>query len=98
MPTLEYHELAELPTLRAGHFANLKIDTRPSGGKMCVWVSRCTCKDGEREPVTVEVKDDTGNWRNLLDDVEDGRRLDVKLDAGRYAGFLVVVFRRGVKS
>jgi len=93
MPTLEYHELEAMPTLHSGHFANLKIDTAEHGGAMRVWVSRCGLADGEKEPVSVEVLKG-GLWTNPLDDVPEGRRLHLQLDAGRWRGYTVVVFRR----
>lgn len=93
MPTLEYHELEAMPTLNSGHFANLKIDTTKDGGAMRAWVSRCTIADGEDEPVTIEVLKG-GVWTNPLDDVDQGRRLHLQLDAGRFKGYTVVVFRR----
>jgi len=43
-------ELAAMPTLHQGHFANLKVDT----GEIRIWLSRCTIADGELDPVSVE--------------------------------------------
>ena len=52
-----YSELTAMPTLRSGHFANLKVDT----GEIRIWVSRCSLADGELDPVQVECLED-GCW------------------------------------
>jgi|TARA_Y100000310_G_scaffold62435_1_gene57756 hypothetical protein len=43
-------ELDELPTLRSGHFANLKVEDADSRW----WLSRMTAEDGETHRVYIE--------------------------------------------
>ena len=55
-------ELAEMPTLSQGHFANLKVDT----GQLRYWLSRMTKEDGEKNAVQVEFYNQKlGSWKEI---------------------------------
>lgn len=96
MPKLEYDDLVAMPTLHSGHWGNVKINTTEHGGKMSVTVSRCGIKDGEREPVTVEILEN-GVWVNPMDELDNPKvsvYKDFIIDAGPYKGFKITVLRR----
>lgn len=57
-------DISTLPTIRQGHFANLKIETP----QVRVWLSRMTLADGEVEPIQVE-KLVGGVWVDFHGDV-----------------------------
>ena len=67
---LDAVDLERFPTLRTGHFADLKIDT----GTLRVWRSRCTLRDKEREPAYVEFLVN-GVWVDIKDHPEYEPRL-----------------------
>jgi hypothetical protein len=62
--TINPNELHALPTIRQGHFCNLKIETP----ELRVWASRCSIADGETEPTQIEWLQDR-RWVSVRQDV-----------------------------
>ena len=58
-------DLNDLPTLRSGHFDNLKIEEEDEQGKFRVWLSRCSVEDGMPFDNAITVERQIGGvWQN----------------------------------